>query len=73
MEESETRSAEFDNTYTKLNPELLESYWKNLFSQWYDGLPEISDLGDASWMVPRLYGILMLESQLQDCSMLKNS
>ena len=26
----------------------LNSYWRNLFSQWYDGLPEIADLGNAS-------------------------
>ena len=30
------------------NLEPFVSCWKNLFSQWYDGLPEISDLGNAS-------------------------
>ena len=32
--------------------ESLLSFWRNLFSQWYDGLPEISDLGNASWKFP---------------------
>ena len=25
------------------------SYWWNLFSHWYDGLPEVHHLGNASW------------------------
>ena len=45
----------------------------NLFSRWYDGLCEISNLGDASWKIPRLHGISKLESQLQGRSMCKNS
>ena len=49
------------------------SYWWNLFSQWYDGLPEISHTGNASWKIPRLHGLSKMESQLQDWSMLKNS
>ena len=38
----------------------------NIFSQWYDKLPGISDLGDASWKIPRVYEISKLENQLQD-------
>ena len=30
------------------------------------GLPEISDLGNASWKMPELPGISKLESQFQD-------
>ena len=51
------------------NPEPIESCWSNLFSQWYDGFTEISDLGNACWKIPRLLGISKLESQLQDWSM----
>ena len=36
------------------------------FLEWCDGLPEISNLGNASSNIPRLYGISKLESQLQD-------
>ena len=42
------------------------SYWWNLFSRWYDGVPEISNLGAASCIIPWLHGIWKLESQLQD-------
>ena len=31
---------------------LHKSYWRNPFSQWYDWLPESSDLGNASWKIP---------------------
>ena len=46
-----------------LNP---VSYWRNLFSKWCDGLPEISDIGTASWKIPGLIGVSKLEGQLQD-------
>ena len=49
------------------------SYWWNLFSRWYDGFYEISNLGNASWKIPRLHGISKLESQLQDWSMCNDS
>ena len=45
------------------NSEPIESYQRNLFSEWCDGL---SDLGTASWKIPGLIGIRKLESQLQD-------
>ena len=43
-----------------------EPYWWNLLSQWFDGLPEIYSLENASLMIPGLSGILQLESPLQD-------
>ena len=50
-ERSEARAAEFVNTCSTLPKRgwSFRSYWWKLFSQWYAGLPEISDLGDASW------------------------
>ena len=39
---------------------------EELISQWCDGLPEISNLGNASWKIPGLIGISKLESQLQN-------
>ena len=64
---SETRAAELDNANStflsgRCNPEPRKSYWRNLVSQWYDGLPEVSDLGNASWKIPGLIGISKLES-----------
>ena len=46
-----------------LNP--FVSYRRNMFSKWCDGLPEISDLGTASWKIPGHIGVSKLESQLQ--------
>ena len=65
----DTRAAEFVNTNPtfklgRCNPELLKSHWRNLFSQWYDGLHEISNLGIASGKIPGLIGISKLESQV---------
>ena len=57
-------SPRFNQGIGTLSP--LYKNWRNSFSQWYDGLPEISDLGNASWKIPRLYGIPKLECQLQD-------
>ena len=56
----ETRAAEFVNTNPTFksrywNIEPFESYWWNLFSQWYDRLPEISYVGDASWKISGLW------------------
>ena len=56
----------FNQGVATLNPLPIKSYWRTLLSQWYDGLPEISGLGNASWKIPCLIGISKLESQLQD-------
>ena len=49
------------------------SYWWNLVSRWYDGVPEISNLGAASCLIPWLHGIWKLESQFQDWSLCEDS
>ena len=46
------------------NPEPIKSYSKKLFSQSYDGFPEIAAPGNASWKIPGLVGISELESRL---------
>ena len=49
------------------------SYWWNLFSRWYDGVTEISNLGAASCKIPGLHGFWKLESQFQDWSLREDS
>ena len=63
---TEKRTAEFVNTCTALPKwrSVVNSYWWNLFSWWYDWLPEISDLGNASWKIPGLVAISKLESHI---------
>ena len=49
-ERHEKRTIEYDNPFTPC-PKwrcYVESYWWNFFSQWYDGLSEITDFGNAS-------------------------
>ena len=73
-ERNETSAAQFVSTCT-MHPKRswnFGSYWWNFFSQWHDGLPEISPLRNASWNIPRLFGISKLESQLQDWSYAQN-
>ena len=48
-------------------------YWWSLISRWYDGVPEISNLGAASCKIPWLHGIWKLESQFQDWSLCEDS
>ena len=67
----ETRSAEFSNTKSTFqskswNLEPFVSYWRNVFSEWCDGLSEISDHGTTSWKIPGLFGVSKLESQVQN-------
>ena len=52
----------------------IQSYWRNLFSQCFDGFPESSRSTEMkSWKIPWFIGISKLESQLQDWSMFKIS
>ena len=56
---NETRAAGFVDACTVLPKRSwsFEPYWRNLLSQWFDGLPEISHLGNASGKIPGRYGI----------------
>ena len=47
----------------------VKSNWSNLFSQWYAGLSETSDFGNASWEITWLYGISKLENRRQEWGM----
>ena len=64
---SSTPTPRFDQGLGTLNS------WRNLFSVWCDGLPEISDLGTASWKIHGLIRISKLECLLQDWKMCKFS
>ena len=70
-----TRTATFVDSCTPLLKWrwTVESYWWNLFLQWCDWLSESPDFGIAPVKISWLYGISMLESQLQNWGMFKIS
>ena len=63
----------FNHFTSKAEVEPVESYWWNLFSQWYDGSSENSYYGTDSWNISWLYGVSKLESQLQKWSLSTSS
>ena len=50
----------------------VESYWWNLFPQWYDGLSETPDFGNAYWTISRLYGVSKLEKSTSRLKYVRN-